>query len=818
MCMYIRKDILFIILLTIFTCFFLVSAYSFPVATSFTDAYKKAQAGQNPEERVYYWEQAQKLYTSQYKTTYLETVHKMLAYGYYELSQPFFNEYKNNITDVHAYKSAEMYLKKSVEVNSPYFYPENWLWSLFEIAGNFETALGYYSERINVYPKRPHAYFFRAKCLVSLNREEKNIEEDFNRSILLFNNLIDSGTLSDDLIQSAKQNIIKALQTLCTLHLQKYNFPELYEKSSLLLQYTSDYSNYETAFIAFQVLMLQELTAYANGHYAEAIKYHEAAAEIVTQNSKIATMANKNNYFNNRLDLIQVHAKLQKNTSAIIHTILVQPISKTIIHEVDYHITGKLIKIQTEITAHMLELAQIRHQVMKKDIEAMSNGALSLDFTYSDEPLQVDSVEYWYYNGKTMISPDISKAQIQAKPEFWYDTVKNFDSVLFYWNSGSISPVSTGGVMSSPYDKTAIRGRVSIPLNKLLSDWHNTLLLHEFFHIVEYRYNLSPVHAYLQEIHTVGFDYIPGNEAGRISKEIEYYWHAFKDITGKNNWENLSFIQNYPEPQYNTTLINSKSQLNREYSEGLSDREYKQSYNAVLSRIPEKVQEINVPTSGQSAQFVFFSDAHVESENHPVLKVFPSFITEKDDFIISGGDNVVDSRIEKQQNAFLTLMKTINLPYYSAIGNHDAFGDPKAFQFIQEFKNTIQILHAGDVDILFIDSASGILSDEQIHLIHDTLQLNPGAIIVSHVNFFSESGAGKPQMIVNEKRALLKIFKQYNVPLVLTGHSHQLYDITVEGIRFLGVPDFYSQRATFFRVFKRNNAFFVDIIPVKSGK
>lgn len=136
---------------------------------------------------------------------------------------------------------------------------------------------------------------------------------------------------------------------------------------------------------------------------------------------------------------------------------------------------------------------------------------------------------------------------------------------------------------------------------------------------------------------------------------------------------------------------------------------------------------------------------------------------------------------------------THNHPIFNVLGNHDLYFDgwdrylelvgPSVYWFDVEFDGGRDLF-------LVLDSATGSLGLEQTRWMKGFLAEKRNdyrnCIILKHTNLFytdnSQNTSGN--MPLEESVALLDLWSEYNVTLVLQGHDHTREDLTYGGVRY----------------------------------
>lgn len=217
----------------------------------------------------------------------------------------------------------------------------------------------------------------------------------------------------------------------------------------------------------------------------------------------------------------------------------------------------------------------------------------------------------------------------------------------------------------------------------------------------------------------------------------------------------------------------------------------------------------------QKFSFAFFTDLHLNTsaETHcfeGLDKAIQNAKSKKVDFVLNGGDNVDVDAYKAEQ---LPLAKSMfqkykdqvdasKLKWYYAIGNHDRFwhydGKDGAGLFESVFgKSYHSFVHKGWRFIVLnsteICNGKYCVSEEQQAWLKQVLAETPKTqpiVVVAHVPFLSlyypvlDGHYTDADTFTNQK-AILDLFADHNLKLVLQGHQHLYEEIKVKGVQFI---------------------------------
>jgi Icc protein len=252
-----------------------------------------------------------------------------------------------------------------------------------------------------------------------------------------------------------------------------------------------------------------------------------------------------------------------------------------------------------------------------------------------------------------------------------------------------------------------------------------------------------------------------------------------------------------------------------------------------LSALPEILTAKELPAK-KSLRFAFISDIHVKPGAAPengMAKAIKHIQakTPKVDFIINGGDSIMDAlaatkeSAQTQWNLYHSIMEKENkLPVYPCIGNHDIFGwfhkipDPADPLYgktwaVKELKMTDRYYHfkKGKWNFIVLDSTQlnpaggyiGKIDEEQLVWLTAKLKEIPSTefiCMVSHIPilsicsglFFNKTEANgdlmiKRNLMHSDFFTLKTLFNKYpNIKTCLSGHIHLQDEVNYHNIDY----------------------------------
>ncbi len=201
-------------------------------------------------------------------------------------------------------------------------------------------------------------------------------------------------------------------------------------------------------------------------------------------------------------------------------------------------------------------------------------------------------------------------------------------------------------------------------------------------------------------------------------------------------------------------------------------------------------------TNFQRFSFLAYGDTRTYPENHNRLaeqmykliksnNTYQTFVVATGD-IVANGDNEEDwdnQFFDPKYKGIQALLA--NMPYMSAMGNHEGQGDLFQKYFPYDYNSDDVFYYSFDYGIahfIIIDQFDDYsIGSKQYRWIIDDLKRNKSKwnIAVMHKPGYTAGGHKNSKKV---QRILQPIFKKYNIKLVLTGHNHYYSRAEVEGV------------------------------------
>jgi predicted phosphodiesterase len=206
----------------------------------------------------------------------------------------------------------------------------------------------------------------------------------------------------------------------------------------------------------------------------------------------------------------------------------------------------------------------------------------------------------------------------------------------------------------------------------------------------------------------------------------------------------------------------------------------------------------NLPL-GAGYSFLTLTDTHIEGGDAHGLEKLKNHIAWSDKFVVVTGDITQNGR-RGDIKKFIEIAKTLGIPCYPVIGNHDIF-----FNNFSNWRDLIgstryRIDHS-NTTLFILDSANASLGASQLDWLQDELgQAGDRVFVFTHANLFVENPLDLGQLTeIRERARILSILKG-RVDAVFAGHLHKRLIRKAGGVLYIVTEDFRDNR-TWCRVY-----------------
>ena len=200
----------------------------------------------------------------------------------------------------------------------------------------------------------------------------------------------------------------------------------------------------------------------------------------------------------------------------------------------------------------------------------------------------------------------------------------------------------------------------------------------------------------------------------------------------------------------------------------------------------------DIQVMSETYRVVGASDLHITGNSEQVERFFSYTEEEDPSLVLIVGD--ISNGLSHQMTSANNQFKAWNqLPSYFVAGNHDLFFSWS--QYVQLFGSSTYTftVHTPTATDLYIglESGSGTLGKKQTAWLVEQLQKRyeyRHCIVFTHTNFFARQFDTNGIYTKEERMALLSLFAQYEVSMVISGHSHKENRTTFGNVRYITMP------------------------------
>jgi hypothetical protein len=183
--------------------------------------------------------------------------------------------------------------------------------------------------------------------------------------------------------------------------------------------------------------------------------------------------------------------------------------------------------------------------------------------------------------------------------------------------------------------------------------------------------------------------------------------------------------------------------------------------------------------------FMWVTDIHLRPDRQDYMDQIGNFAANSGaSFVLNSGDLTDRGDFTNFDYFVRKRDQYIGIPFYSAIGNHDLYGDGwDAFK--SRVGPSVVSFTYGNSFFMFIDSASCQLGSDQLDWIEDQLRRSgpyPNRFVLSHMCLY-DSEAETPAILCDpdERLRLAGLLNKYHVDYLLCGHKHWVEEDDLDG-------------------------------------
>lgn len=202
------------------------------------------------------------------------------------------------------------------------------------------------------------------------------------------------------------------------------------------------------------------------------------------------------------------------------------------------------VQAKGSISDREIRRAEVAQRLLQRYVEAFTNGRLSMSFTRTTLDATFTEIDATIYNGGETRIPVLESAG-DSLSDYFFANREQCDGFFIYWNGHGTATTANGGLLSFPYlayqKYSPLRGFISFPASWDSSD-ASIGMLHEFFHVTEGTFGITPTHGFLAP---TAFPQWKGKD------QFDYFRYHFERWIpankGANPWRSFALPERFPE-------------------------------------------------------------------------------------------------------------------------------------------------------------------------------------------------------------------------------------------------------------------------------
>ena len=215
--------------------------------------------------------------------------------------------------------------------------------------------------------------------------------------------------------------------------------------------------------------------------------------------------------------------------------------------------------------------------------------------------------------------------------------------------------------------------------------------------------------------------------------------------------------------------------------------DYRFEQSCTVEKLPQ-LKSIDLKTD--EYQILSVADSHLGTSRN-LSRFFNMALTENSAAVVLDGD-ITNGHSINYDELDKCLPKTGFPPLYFISGNHDIYfgGWDEFYKRYGSSTYFFEIITLSATDLFIcLDSSSGTHGNKQLNWFENILKNNRQkyrhCIVFTHNNIFRENHTPSTNPFTSEIHRMIKIFTEYNVEMVITGHDHHRAESTFGRTRYI---------------------------------
>jgi len=173
--------------------------------------------------------------------------------------------------------------------------------------------------------------------------------------------------------------------------------------------------------------------------------------------------------------------------------------------------------------------------------------------------------------------------------------------------------------------------------------------------------------------------------------------------------------------------------------------------------------------------FLWCTDMHIRTDRDDYFPELGNYSQKHNSsFIITSGDLTDGGEDDQYDHVIYQENRYLLMPFYSALGNHDLFGDGWD-QFKDKIGPSVASFKYGSNLFIILDTATCDVGRDQMDWLEETLDHSDAAHKFIFTHFCLYNQAAEAPIILcdpDERFELISLLKKYDVDFYLCGHGH----------------------------------------------
>jgi predicted phosphodiesterase len=213
-----------------------------------------------------------------------------------------------------------------------------------------------------------------------------------------------------------------------------------------------------------------------------------------------------------------------------------------------------------------------------------------------------------------------------------------------------------------------------------------------------------------------------------------------------------------------------------------------------LTEDERNMKGISFPTSGEFS-FIVMTDTHIENGDTKDVEKIKGEITKHGAKFVAILGDISQNGAEKDLIAITEFMRSLSVPCYPVIGNHDVYFNNWSNGWKKYIGSTrYKVTDGTNITLLILDSANAFFGKNQVDWLEKELKTAKGMVFVmTHSDLFVQDKIKIQQLYDQDERArVVSLLRNNNekCKMMLMGHSHEWVKKEFGGVTYISINDY----------------------------